>query len=219
MADSQLLPRCQWSAQKASPRQGLGTRWMHARGHLGAAVVPAGFLRAPWSCSFDFRTEGLQRRRGGSTLLYLAGSGAANSVVVMSQRPPTFKTRGARLPIRPTLGNDPTEAGAPGGVHHRRGASIPKGHGSHSRLGPGQQMLGKGAGSRRPVSRAEDAEPAVVGILTSSVPPGDRNSPESQGQATQTEGRLQLGEQGQCSVTSRDTWAPWQDHQAPSSLE
>ena len=182
-------------------------------------MVPAGFLHAPWSCSLDFRTGGLQRRRGGSTLLYLAGSRAANSVVVMSQRPPTFKTRGARLPIRPTLGNDPTKPGAPGGAHHSKGASIPQGRGSHIRLGPGQRMRGKGSGSRRPVSRAEDAEPAVVGMLTSSVPPGDRNSPESQGQATQTEGRLQLGEQGQCSVTSRDTRAPWQDHQAPSGLE
>lgn len=94
---------------------------MHARGHLGAAVVPAGFLRAPWSCSLDFRTEGLQRR-GGSTLLSLAGSEAANSMVVMSQRPPTFKTRGARLPICPTLGNDPTELGVPGGhLSQKRG--------------------------------------------------------------------------------------------------
>lgn len=98
----------------ASPRQGLGTRWVHARGHLGAAAAPAGFLRAPWACSLDFRIERLQRRRGGSTLLSLAGSGAANSVVVMSQRPPTFKARGAHLPIRPTLGNDPTEPGARG---------------------------------------------------------------------------------------------------------
>lgn len=180
-ANSQLLRRCQWSSQTASLRQGLGTRRAHARGHLGAAVVPAGFLRAPWSCSLDFRTEGLQRR-GGSTLLSLAGSEAANSVVVMSQRPPAFKTQGARLPIRPTLGNDPTELGVPGGVHHRRGASVPKGRGSRSRRGPGQWVLGKWSCSRQPVSRTEDAEPAVVDILTISVPPGDGNSPESRGQ-------------------------------------
>lgn len=180
-ANSQLLRRCQWSAQTASPHQGLGTRWMHARGHLGATVVPAGFLRAPWSCSPGFRTEGLQRR-GGSTLLSLAGSEAANSAVVMSQHPPTFKTRGACLPICPTLGNDPTEPGIPGGVHHRRGARVPKGRGSRSRRGPGQWVLGKWSGSRQPVSRTEDAEPAVVDILTTSVPPGDGNSPESQGQ-------------------------------------
>lgn len=162
---------------------GLGSRnQVGARpGASGNPTVPAGFLHAPWSFSLDFRTEGLQRS-GGSSLLSLAGSGAANSVVVMKQHPPTFKTRGAHLPIRPTLGSDPTEPGVPGDIHHRRGASVPKGHGSRSRLGPGQRVLGKGSGSRKPVSRTEDAEPAVVDILTSYVPPGDGKSPESQGQ-------------------------------------